>query len=82
MCPRKEMMNLNFVENLVGLRAYPSAVDSLLPHNLIFKSPLNFFCLDLQITISVFLSLSEILFAFNKFARYFKSALTSFCSVF
>ena len=28
MCPRKETMNLNFVENLVGLRVYPSAVGS------------------------------------------------------
>ena len=24
MCPRKETMNLNFVENRVGLRVYPS----------------------------------------------------------
>ena len=24
MCPRKETMNLNFVENLVGIRVYPS----------------------------------------------------------
>ena len=28
---------------------------SLLPHNFIFKSPSNFFCLDLKISISVFL---------------------------
>ena len=27
---------------------------SLLPHNFIFKSPSNFFCLDLKITISFF----------------------------
>ena len=27
MCPRKETMNLNFEENLVGLRVYPSAVE-------------------------------------------------------
>ena len=53
---------------------------SLLPHNLIFKSPSNFFCLDLKITISVFFTLSEILFAFNQFARCFKSALTSLFS--
>ena len=26
MCPSKETMNLNFVENLVGLRIYPSMV--------------------------------------------------------
>ena len=26
MCPRKETMNLNFVENLVGLRVYPTNV--------------------------------------------------------
>ena len=53
---------------------------SLLPHNLIFKSPSNFFCLDLKITISVFLTLSEILFAFNQLTRCFKSALTSLFS--
>ena len=53
---------------------------SLLPHNLIFKSPSNFLCLDLKITISVFFTLSEILFAFNQFTRYFKSALTSLFS--
>ena len=35
-----------------------------------------FFCLDLKITISVFLMLSEILFAFNQLTRCFKSALT------
>ena len=50
---------------------------SLLPHNLIFKSPSNFFYLDLKITISVFLTLREILFAFNLLTRCFKSALTS-----
>ena len=49
---------------------------SLLPYNLIFKSPSSFFCLDLKITISVFFTLSEILFAFNHFAWCFKSALT------
>ena len=27
MCPRKETMNLNFEENLVSLRVYPSAVE-------------------------------------------------------
>ena len=32
---------------------------SLLPHNLIFKSSSNFFCLDLKITISVIFTLSE-----------------------
>ena len=53
---------------------------SLLPHNLIFKSPSNFFCLDLKITISVFFTLSEILFAFNQLTRCFKSALTSLFS--
>ena len=49
---------------------------SLLPHNFIFKSPSSFFCLDLKITISVFFTLSEILFAFNQLTRCFKSALT------
>ena len=49
---------------------------SLLPHNSIFKSPSSFFCLDLKITISVFFTLSEILFAFNQLTRCFKSALT------
>ena len=51
---------------------------SLLPHNLIFKSPSNFFCLDLNITFQ-FLH-SEILVAFNQLARCFKSALTSLFS--
>ena len=50
---------------------------SLLPHNFIFKSPSSFFCLDLKITISVFFTLSEILFAFNQLTRYLKSVLTS-----
>ena len=45
-----------------------------------FKSLLNFFCLDLKITISVFFTLSEILFAFNQLTRRFKSALTSLFS--
>ena len=53
---------------------------SLLPHNFIFKSPSSLFCLDLKITISVFLTLSEILFAFNQLTRCFKSALTSLFS--
>ena len=48
----------------------------LLPHNFIFKSPSSFFYLDLNITISVFLTLSEILFAFNQSTRCFKSLLT------
>ena len=53
---------------------------SLLPQNLIFKSPSIFFCLDLKIIFSVFFTLSEILFAFNQFARCLKSALTSLFS--
>ena len=48
----------------------------LLPHNFIFKSPSSFFRLDLKITISVFFTLSKILFAFNQLTRRFKSALT------
>ena len=54
---------------------------SLLPYNFIVKSPSNFFCLDLKITISVFVfKLSKILFAFNQLTRCFKSALTSLFS--
>ena len=53
---------------------------SLLPHNFIFKPLSSFFCLDLKITISVFFTLSEILFAFNQLTRCFKSALTSLFS--
>ena len=53
---------------------------SFLPHNLIFKSPSKFLCLDLKITISVFLTLSESLFAFSQFAKCFKSKLTSLFS--
>ena len=29
-CPRKETMNLNFVENFVGLRVYPADVQTFL----------------------------------------------------
>ena len=53
---------------------------SLLPHNLIYKSPSSFFCLDLKITISVFFTLSGTLFEFNQLTRCFRSALTSFFS--
>ena len=48
---------------------------SILPYSLTFKSPSNFSCLDLKIAISVFLRLSEILFAFNQLTICFKSAL-------
>ena len=51
---------------------------SLLPHNLIFKSPSNFACLDFKITISVFFTLNGILFAFKQLTGCFKSTLTSF----
>ena len=44
------------------------------PHNLIFKLPSNFICLDLKITISVFFTLNEILFAISQLTRRFKSA--------
>ena len=53
---------------------------SLLPHNLIYKSPSSFFCLDLKITISVFFTLSGTLFEFNQLTKCFRSALTSFFS--
>ena len=53
---------------------------SLLPHNFIFKSPSSFFCLYLKIIISVFFTLSDILFAFNQLSRCFKSALTNLFS--
>ena len=43
-----------------------------------FKAPSNFFGFNLNITISVFLTLNKILFAFNQETRCFKSALTSF----
>ena len=54
---------------------------SLLPHNFIFKSPSGFFCLDLKITVSVFFTLSQILFAFNQLTTCFESAWLV-CSVF
>ena len=53
---------------------------SLLPYNFNFKLPSNFFYLDLKITISVFFTLSEILFAFNQLCKCFKSVLTSLFS--
>ena len=53
---------------------------SLLPHNFIFKSIPNFFCLDLKIFVSVNFPLSELLFIFNQLTRCFKSALISLFS--
>ena len=53
---------------------------SVLPHSLIFKSSSNLFFLDLKIIISVFLTLSEILFSLSQLNRCFKSALTSLFS--
>ena len=53
---------------------------NLLPHNFIFTSLSSFFYLDLRITISVFFTMSEILFAFNQLTSCFKSALTSLFS--
>ena len=50
---------------------------SLLPHNFIFKWPSDFFCLGLKITISVFFTLSEILFAFNHSHKKRKDSLES-----
>ena len=52
----------------------------LLPLNFIFKSLLNFFCLDLKLPFQFCFTLSEILFAFNQLTRCFKSALTSLFS--
>ena len=40
MCPRKETMNLNFAENLVGLRVYPSVYDIKKTINFL-ESPVN-----------------------------------------
>ena len=53
---------------------------NLLPLNVIFKSPSNFYLIDLKITISVFFTLSEILFTFNQLTRCFKLTLTSLFS--
>ena len=53
---------------------------SFLPRNFTFKWTYDFFCLDLKNTISVFLKLSKILFAFYQLTRCFKSALTSLFS--
>ena len=71
---------LRFVSTFTPKNLTLSVVYGLLPHNLIFKSPSNFFCLELKITISVFFRWSEVLFTFNQFSRYFKSALTSLFS--
>ena len=38
MCPRKETMNLDFAENLVGLRVYPSVYDIKKYYQLIRES--------------------------------------------
>ena len=53
---------------------------SLLPHSLIFKSPSNFLCLNFEITISVFLALTQILFVSSQITRCFRSAFTSLFS--
>ena len=58
---------------------------SLLPHSFIFILPSDFFRLDLKITISVyffqiFLTLSEILFAFSQSKGSLKSILASLFS--
>ena len=69
MLPSK--VSINFTLKYLTL----SVEYSLLPHNFIFKSPSSFFYLDLKIIISVFFTLSELLFAFNKLTRCFKSSL-------
>ena len=38
MCPRNETMNLDFAENLVGLRVYPSVYDIKKYYQLIRES--------------------------------------------
>ena len=53
---------------------------SLLQVNFNFILPSNCFCLDLKITSSVFLTLSEILLALSQYNRFFKSILTSLLS--
>ena len=52
----------------------------LVPLNFIFPISLNFFVLNLNMTISVFLTFSEILFAFSQLARLFMSIFTSLLS--
>ena len=71
---------LRFVSIFMPRYLTLSVGHSLLPHRLIFKSLSNFFCLDLKITISVFFTLSEILFACNQLTKCFKLVLTSLYS--
>ena len=71
---------LRFISIFTSRYLTSSVGHNLLPHDFIFKSHWNFFCLDLEITISVFFMLSEILFEFNQLNRCFKSALTSLFS--
>ena len=72
--PRRVLINFNTkVFNTC------SWIDSL-PLNFIFTVPLNFFLLDLNMTISVFLTFSEILFAFSQLTRFFRSIFTNLLS--
>ena len=58
------MLQLQFASILAPRYLTLSLIYSILPYNLISKSPSNFICLDLKITISVILTLSEVLFIF------------------
>ena len=71
---------LSFVSILTPSYLTLSIGYSLLPHNLIFKSPSNFFCLNLKITTLVFFYIELNFIAFNQLTRCFKSALTSLFS--
>ena len=51
------------------------------PLNIIFITTLNFFLLDLNITISVFFTSSEILLVFSHLTRLFRSIFTSLLSI-
>ena len=69
---------LRFVSIFTPRYLIHSVGHSLLPHNLILKSPSNFFYLDLKITILFyFFYILIFTFAFNQLTRCFKSALTS-----
>ena len=72
---------LRFVSIFTPRYVTLSVGNSLLPYNFIFKSPSNFFCLDLKIIYHFsFFMVSEILSAFNQLTTCFKSAFTSLCS--
>ena len=71
---------LRFASILTPRYLRVSAGYSLLPHSPTFKSPSNFFCLDLKIIVSVFFNFEWNLSECSQLTSCFKSTLTSLFS--